>query len=204
MAWQNPKTDWETNPKSPTAVDFNRIEGNTAFLLTEIETKKGLLVDAINAKQNLVTVESSYQEMADGINVINQNPRVANGIGVLTKVNDWEYKLVVTGLAFKPSKVFLKGKMEVRINDNANQSGTFENWVEYDYAIVNEVLAPNIIRNLVINYQFITISSTTLICSISYQSNGFTVIIKHPEQTDQRQIRNYTGTTGNQYWFAQE
>jgi len=48
MTWQNPKTDWVTNPKNPIAEDFNRIEGNIDFLKQEIETKKGAIVDALN------------------------------------------------------------------------------------------------------------------------------------------------------------
>ena len=48
MAWQNPKTDWVANPKNPVPEDFNRIEGNIDFLKTDIETKKGDIVDALN------------------------------------------------------------------------------------------------------------------------------------------------------------
>ena len=36
MAWQNPKLDWTTNPKSPMAADFNRIEGNIKAVFDEI------------------------------------------------------------------------------------------------------------------------------------------------------------------------
>lgn len=39
MAWQNPKTDWVTNPKNPDETDFNRIEGNIAYLIDELDTK---------------------------------------------------------------------------------------------------------------------------------------------------------------------
>lgn len=32
MAWQTPKTDWDTNPKAVDYNDLNRIEGNIQYL----------------------------------------------------------------------------------------------------------------------------------------------------------------------------
>jgi len=48
MAWITPKVNWDTVPINPTSTDLNRIEGNLDFLKTDIETKKGAIVDALN------------------------------------------------------------------------------------------------------------------------------------------------------------
>jgi len=47
MPWINPKLDWIANPVNPTSVDMNRIESNIDFINTDIETKKGSIVDAL-------------------------------------------------------------------------------------------------------------------------------------------------------------
>lgn len=70
MAWIIPKTDWNTNPINPTSIDFNRIEGNIEFLLSEIENKKGGIVDAINNNGGTATLESSYADLVTQINNI--------------------------------------------------------------------------------------------------------------------------------------
>lgn len=78
MAWETPKTDWVANPKSPVGEDFNRIEGNTAFLKddiatkflnvqTDIETKKGVIVDAMNDVGMGAEITDTHAELADKI-----------------------------------------------------------------------------------------------------------------------------------------
>jgi hypothetical protein len=67
MAWTTPKTDWDTNPKSPMAEDFNRIEENIDFLNTDIETKKGLIVNAVSDLGRDVTLASTHQQLADAL-----------------------------------------------------------------------------------------------------------------------------------------
>ena len=69
--WQTPKTDWITNPKPPEAVDFNRIEENTQYVLEQIEVKKGAIVSALNSKGQSATLENTYAELSNKIrNVI--------------------------------------------------------------------------------------------------------------------------------------
>lgn len=68
MAWEEPKLDWVTNPKNPTNEDMNRIEGNIAQLKTDIETKKGAIVDAVNNIGGNTSIEKTYQEIANEIN----------------------------------------------------------------------------------------------------------------------------------------
>lgn len=82
MPWTNPKIDWDTNPKSPVADDFNRIEGNIEYLNTNIETKKGLIVDAINTMGRVVTIENTHAELATAIKDIS-NDATAGVIDVL-------------------------------------------------------------------------------------------------------------------------
>lgn len=79
MAWQTPKTDWVINPKNPVAEDFNRIEGNIDFLNTDIETKKGLIVDAINDMNQTAEVTDTHAELADKIRDISNDANAAVG-----------------------------------------------------------------------------------------------------------------------------
>jgi hypothetical protein len=46
MAWQTPKTDWTPSQQGVSNTDFNRIEGNTAFLYTarEFAANKSLVL----------------------------------------------------------------------------------------------------------------------------------------------------------------
>ena len=67
MTWQNPKTDWVTNPKNPIAEDFNRIEGNIDFLKQDIETKKGAIVDALNEVGISADLTDTHAQLAGKI-----------------------------------------------------------------------------------------------------------------------------------------
>lgn len=73
MAWQTPKTDWDINPTNPVPADFNRIEGNIDFLNTDIETKKGAIVDAINTMGRSVTIANTHAELAVAIKDISDD-----------------------------------------------------------------------------------------------------------------------------------
>lgn len=79
MAWQTPKTDWVANPKNPVAEDFNRIEGNIDFLKTDIETKKELIVDAINDMNQPAQVTDTHQQLANKIRDISKDANAAVG-----------------------------------------------------------------------------------------------------------------------------
>lgn len=76
MAWQNPKTDWVTNPKNPIAEDFNRIEGNIDFLKQEIETKKGAIVDALNEVGISADLTDTHAQLAGKITSANQGTKI--------------------------------------------------------------------------------------------------------------------------------
>jgi hypothetical protein len=67
MAWQQPKTDWVINPKSPVGEDFNRIEGNIDFLKADIETKKGVIVDAMNDVGMEADITDTHADLAQKI-----------------------------------------------------------------------------------------------------------------------------------------
>lgn len=87
MAWSTPKTDWDTNPKSPMAEDFNRIEENIDFLNNDIETKKGLIVDAVSDLGRDVTLESTHQQLADALIEPNLVPaNIKSGVNIFGKV----------------------------------------------------------------------------------------------------------------------
>lgn len=67
MPWTTPKTDWDTNPTNPLPSDFNRIEGNIDFLSTDIETKKGLIVDALNSVGIAALIADTHVQLASKI-----------------------------------------------------------------------------------------------------------------------------------------
>jgi hypothetical protein len=223
MAWQNPKTDWTTNPKSPMAADFNRIEGNTAFLLSEIETKKGSLVSAINQKANYVTIESSYADMANAINIINQNPRVASGITtqayvppVYTRPNlvDPQYDLEerarsvsisVTNLSFKPSKLFARGRVKARI-PNGEVSGTqWETWIDYNWGIVANTIANPTTKGVYTRTYGGLEGTAGITPSIEFLSNGFKLTLTAADVDDvDPEFMIYKNTNDNIYWFVEE
>ena len=79
MAWQNPKTDWVANPKNPVPEDFNRIEGNIDFLKSDIETKKGVIVAAINDMNQPAEVTDSHAQLADKIRDISNDATAVVG-----------------------------------------------------------------------------------------------------------------------------
>jgi len=79
MAWQNPKTDWVANPKNPVPEDFNRIEGNIDFLKSDIETKKGLIVAAINDMNQPAQVTDTHAQLASKIRDISKDATAAVG-----------------------------------------------------------------------------------------------------------------------------
>jgi len=76
MAWQNPKTDWAVNPKNPVAEDFNRIEGNIAFLKDDIETKKGAIVNALNTVGLETQLTDTHAQIANKILAANQGTKI--------------------------------------------------------------------------------------------------------------------------------
>lgn len=74
--WNTPKTDWVTNPKNPVAEDFNRIEGNIAFLKGDIETKKGAIVDALNTVGLETQLTDTHAQIANKIVAANQGTKI--------------------------------------------------------------------------------------------------------------------------------
>ncbi len=76
MSWKNPKTDWVNNPKNPMAEDFNRIEGNIEFLRDDIETKKGVIVDALDGVGLDVDIGDTHSQIASKITNANQGAKI--------------------------------------------------------------------------------------------------------------------------------
>lgn len=100
MSWETPKTDWTVNPKAPEPTDFNRIEGNIDFLKTDIETKKGLIVDAMNSIDVEADISDTFAELAAAIGGIDRKKYAS---GSLTS-----NPLSIRGLEFKPSIVIVR------------------------------------------------------------------------------------------------
>lgn len=67
MPWTTPKTDWDTNPTNPLPSDFNRIEGNIDFLNIDIETKKGLIVNALSSVGIAALIADTHVQLASKI-----------------------------------------------------------------------------------------------------------------------------------------
>ena len=76
MAWQQPKTNWVINPKSPVGEDFNRIEGNIDFLKADIETKKGAIVNALNTVGLETELTDTHAQIANKIVAANQGTKI--------------------------------------------------------------------------------------------------------------------------------
>lgn len=76
MAWQEPKTDWATNPKNPMAEDFNRIEGNIQALKEDIEIKKGDIVNALQSIGMDVSLTDTYEDIANKIKAADQGAKI--------------------------------------------------------------------------------------------------------------------------------
>lgn len=76
MAWQTPKTDWVVNPKNPVPEDFNRIEGNIDFLKSDIETKKGTIVNALNTVGLETELTDTHAQIANKIVAANQGTKI--------------------------------------------------------------------------------------------------------------------------------
>ena len=64
MAWQNPKTNWVAGD-IPGAGDFNRIEGNTAYLKTQTDGLKNGSIKAGNAVKLNGQSPSYYAKQAE-------------------------------------------------------------------------------------------------------------------------------------------
>ncbi|HHW47896.1 MAG TPA: hypothetical protein GXX14_04660 [Clostridiaceae bacterium] len=221
MAWINPKIDWITNPVKPRSNDFNRIEGNILSLKQEIEAKKGLLVDAINTKQELVTIESSYQEMADAINIINQNPRMASGTAAFSLVEPIsgegtaaraeKARFIVSGLPFRPGRIFARCRLNVRIDNSTFPDPPYssENWVDYRFGVVNNVLTtPTAAGSYFVvsgGMGFISISTAGISIDVSIQDDGFILTVTATQPNTIRQLQPRSNPSENiQYWYAYE
>lgn len=207
MAWQTPKTDWVTNPKSPMAGDMNRIEENIKFIRDNIDAKKGLIVDAINSKGDIVTIESSYQDLANAIIDMSKNPRMKSGSGQLVKVSDSSAKLVVTGLSFKPARIFIIGKVRTTAGfryDSIN-GGYYDYYTQYEYAVVNDVLVPAVLEDKYYGtYSFSPlVLDTSIICTITKQNNGFEALISNL-LTPPTGYKTIVDEYQTNYWFAYE
>jgi hypothetical protein len=77
MSWQNPKLDWKTNPHNPLPDDFNRIESNIDFLKSDIETKKALIVEAIQDMNQTALITDTHAQLANKIRDISKDADAA-------------------------------------------------------------------------------------------------------------------------------
>ena len=230
MAWEIPKIDWNTNPKSPQAVDFNRIEGNTAFLLNEIEVKKGSLVNAINEKQNLVTIESSYADMANAIGVLNDNPRFVIRVGkfelippIRTVSNNSGYvpsstsiRCTIGSLPFQPHRIYVFiPSVRCRMNNDSfvmSPPYSIETWGTFDFQYNSNVggIRPNSVYGsfFIESAQIGNILTTSNItASWSSTSNSATLTITNSTRTDGLAFtngQNISGVDATFYIYGQD
>lgn len=157
MAWQTPKTDWTTNPKNPTADDFNRIEGNIDFLKQDIETKKGKIVDALNTVGLASTLDDTYDTLANRIISSNQgtiiitpstqNQTIPKGFHSGSGYVKGDPNLIANNIRNGVSIFGVVGSFKFQINDSISN-------VLYDNAI-NKQVPPNATPQLMAKFQFI-------------------------------------------------
>ena len=70
--WREPKTDWNVNPIKPKSIDLNRIEENIQYLKDEVESKKGVIVNALNNVGIDVSIEDSTNTIISKIQASEQ------------------------------------------------------------------------------------------------------------------------------------
>jgi hypothetical protein len=259
MAWQNPKTDWVTNPKNPDETDFNRIEGNIAYLIDELDTKlpvgnadpsdvlqgktfsktgaiglTGTMPDNGSQDATLVITGASKpskvvpagktsggtitaeldttlaqyilntQTIGGVQGTLIQGRQVASDTGSLTQVNAYTAQLVVTGLAFTPTELYLRGSVRARYSDSVFYGSPSSNYMTVNYAIYNNTIVPQS-RNSGLyiiadsNGQVNNIDVITITASVTFQTNGFTVVFTQTSPST-RGLDQY----GTQYWTAIE
>ncbi|WP_312907203.1 hypothetical protein [Tissierella praeacuta] len=81
MAWQEPKTDWDINPKNPGSEDFNRIEENIAYAMSLVVPGKQIVKQAILDKGgNVISEVPTFQELADGVNTIVSSAGITDAV----------------------------------------------------------------------------------------------------------------------------
>ena len=115
MSWLTPKTDWTVNPKAPEPTDFNRIEGNIDFLKTDIETKKGLIVDALNSIDVEADISDTFAELAAAISSIEE--RVTDGSNIAHRSTVWKSQPLTTApVKVKEYRVNWNGRYNILLN----------------------------------------------------------------------------------------
>lgn len=115
MPYVTPKTDWVTNPKNPAPDDFNRIEGNIDFLKADIETKKGLIVQAINEMGQLASLDDLYTTLYNKIKAIS-NDADAGIYDVLPPKSFWQGGVKRIGaMATKAAQIYTPGTADQTI-----------------------------------------------------------------------------------------
>jgi len=70
--WREPKTDWNVNPIKPKSIDLNRIEENIQYLKDEVESKKGVIINALNDVGIDVSIEDSTNTIISKIQASEQ------------------------------------------------------------------------------------------------------------------------------------
>ena len=115
MSWETPKTDWTVNPKAPEPTDFNRIEGNIDFLKSDIETKKGLIVDAMNSIDVEADISDTFEELAAAIGGIEE--RVTDGWNIAYRSTVWKSQPLTTApVKVKEYRVNWNGRYNILLN----------------------------------------------------------------------------------------
>ncbi len=133
-----------------------------------------------------------------------QGRQVASGTGSLTQVNAYTAQLVVTGLAFTPTEIYLRGSVRARYSDDVFYGSPSYNYMTVNYAIYNNTIVP---QSQYSNLYTITNSSgtvnyndvITITASVTFQANGFTVVFTQTSPST-RGLDQY----GTQRWTAIE
>ncbi len=131
-----------------------------------------------------------------------QGRQVASGTGSLTQVNAYTAQLVVTGLAFTPTELYLKGTLRARYSDSVFPEGNSQNRMTVNYAIYNNTIVPQSqysnLYHIVGSSGYLNyIDVITITASVTFQANGFTVVFTQTSPST-RGLDEY----GTQRWTA--
>jgi hypothetical protein len=132
---------------------------------------------------------------------------MASGSGQLVKVSDASAKLVVTGLPFRPARIFIIGKVRTTAGfwyDSLNRM-YFRYDSPYEYAIINDAVVPETIEDKYFGtFNFSPFYCTfSLTCTITRYNDGFEALIRNP-LTPPTGYKTIIDEYQTNYWYAYE
>lgn len=155
------------------------IVGAMNELFTNVSNGKSLVGGAITGVDENVVIptEPTFEDLADAIGGISTGKKFATGTSYLEQVSSRRVRLIVSGLDFRPDKVFALGDVTARYGTH-NVYPANPATLTYRYAVVNEELRPTSQMGIYATSQTSAGYGTVSVsCTVSYTGDGFVVTI---------------------------